>query len=82
MSRQNYFRSSQMHPCPSFPKVYRIINVSWRYLKDPGYEHGGGTDKVHSLIMSDEGEYWTKTTQKEKQNKTTAKQKVGGGELH
>lgn len=38
--------------------------------------------KYTALIMSDEGEYWTKTTQKEKQNKTTAKQKGGGGELH
>lgn len=72
MSRRNYFRSSQMHPCPPFPKVYRTITVSWRYLRIQDMSLGEELTRYTALIISDEGEFWTKTTQKGKQNKTTA----------
>lgn len=72
MSRQNYSRSSQMHPCPPFPKIYRTISISWHYLRIQDMSLGEELTRYTALMISDEGQYCTKTTQKEKQNRTTA----------
>jgi len=35
-------------PMPSFPQNLQDYQTILALLKDPGYEPGGGTDKVHS----------------------------------